>query len=142
MSKRFIEYDLPLTEISEASANEKRIRQGHPLTLHIWWTRRPLSASRATVFAALIDDLGEDHPQEREAIAELIKQITPWEAVKDGNSEAIAKAQEMIRAQYGRPPRVLDPFAGGGSIPLEALRLGCETYASDHKPVIENSKRT
>ena len=117
----------------------KNIRHGHPSTLHIWWARRPLASSRATAFAALIDDPGPDHPQEREAIRELIKEITPWEAVKNGNSEAIQKAQERIRQQYmaqcGRPPRVLDPFAGGGSIPLEALRLGCETYANDYNPV-------
>jgi putative DNA methylase len=135
VKKRFIEYDLPLAEISEESAREKNIRHGHPSTLHIWWARRPLASSRATAFAALIDDPGEDHPEEREAITELIKEITPWEAVKDGNSPAIERAREMILQQYGRPPRVLDPFAGGGSIPLEALRLGCETYASDYNPV-------
>jgi len=134
-AKRFIEYDLPLAEISEQSAREKNIRHGHPSTLHIWWARRPLASSRATAFAALVDDPGPDHPQEREAIRKLIEEITPWEAVKDGNSPAIERAQEMIRQQYGRPPRVLDPFAGGGSIPLEALRLGCETYASDYNPV-------
>jgi putative DNA methylase len=135
MRKRFIEYDLPLAEISEESAREKNIRHGHPSTLHIWWARRPLASSRATAFAALIDDPGEDHPQEREEIRRLIQEISPWEAVKDGNSEAIERAREMILQQYGRPPRVLDPFAGGGSIPLEALRLGCETYASDYNPV-------
>jgi adenine-specific DNA methylase len=135
MQKRFIEYDLPLAEISEQSAREKNIHHGHPSTLHIWWARRPLASSRATAFAALIDDPGPDHPQEREAIRKLIEEITPWEAVKDGNSPAIERAQEMIRQQYDRSPRVLDPFAGGGSIPLEALRLGCETYASDYNPV-------
>jgi len=135
MKKRLIEYNLPLADISEASAREKNIRHGHPSTLHIWWARRPLVSSRATAFAALIDDPGEDHPEEREELLELIKRITPWEAVKDGNSEDIGKARELILKQYGRPPRVLDPFAGGGSIPLEALRLGCETYASDYNPV-------
>jgi putative DNA methylase len=135
MTKRLIEYDLPLAEISEASAREKNIRHGHPSTLHIWWARRPLASSRATAFAALIDDPGPDHPQEREELLDLVKRITPWEAVKDGNSEDIEKARELILKQYGRPPRVLDPFAGGGSIPLEALRLGCETYASDYNPV-------
>jgi putative DNA methylase len=135
MKKRLIEHDLPLADISEESAREKNIRHGHPSTLHIWWARRPLASSRATAFAALIDDPGEDHPQEREKLLELIKEITPWEAVKDGNSEAIEEARRLILAQYGRPPRVLDPFAGGGSIPLEALRLGCETYASDYNPV-------
>ncbi len=133
--KRLIEYNLPLADISDASAREKNIRHGHPSTLHIWWARRPLASSRATAFAALIEDPGEDHPQQREKLLELVKQITPWEAVKDGNSEAIQQARELILEQYGRPPRVLDPFAGGGSIPLEALRLGCETYATDYNPV-------
>ncbi len=135
MKKRLIEYNLPLAEISEASAREKNIRHGHPSTLHIWWARRPLAASRATAFAALIDDPGPDHPEEREELMELIKRMAPWAAVKDGNSEVIEEARELIRQQYGRPPKVLDPFAGGGSIPLEALRLGCETYASDYNPV-------
>ncbi len=135
MKKRLIEYDLPLADISEESAREKNIRHGHPSTLHIWWARRPLASSRATAFAALIDDPGEDNPQQREYLLDLIKRITPWEAVKDGNSEAIEEARQLIQQQYGRPPRVLDPFSGGGSIPLEALRLGCETYANDYNPV-------
>ena len=103
--------------------------------LHIWWARRPLASSQATAFAALIDDPGPDHPEERDYLLDLIKRITPWEAVKDGNSADIEEARQLILKQYGRPPRVLDPFAGGGSIPLEALRLGCETYASDYNPV-------
>lgn len=136
MNKRFIEYDLPLAEISEQSAKEKNVRHGHPSTLHIWWARRPLAASRATAFAALIDDPGPHNPKKRREINQLIEQIIPWDAVKSGNSKAIAKAQELIREQYGdEPPKVLDPFSGGGSIPLEALRLGCETYASDYNPV-------
>lgn len=136
MQRKFIEYDLPLAEISEESAREKNIRHGHPSTLHIWWARRPLASSRATTFAALIDDPGPAQPEKRAEIRRLIQQITPWEAVKNGNSPAIQRAQEMIRQQYGdTPPKVLDPFAGGGSIPLEALRLGCETYASDYNPV-------
>ena len=135
MKKRLIEYNLPLAEISEASAREKNIRHGHPSTLHIWWARRPLAASRATAFAALIDDPGPDHPEERERLMDLIARMAPWEAVKNGNSEVIEEARELIRQQYGRPPKVLDPFSGGGSIPLEALRLGCETYASDYNPV-------
>lgn len=136
MNKRFIEYDLPLAEISEQSAREKNIRHGHPSTLHIWWARRPLAVSRATAFAALIDDPGPHDPKKRREIRELIEQITPWEAVKNGNSKAIEKAQKLIQEQYGdEPPKVLDPFAGGGSIPLEALRLGCKTYASDYNPV-------
>jgi adenine-specific DNA methylase len=86
MTKRLIEYDLPLAEISEASAKEKNIRHGHPSTLHIWWARRPLAASRATAFAALIDDPGPDAPPPsgkegqfatmREYLMDLIKRIT------------------------------------------------------------------
>ena len=134
MKKRFIEWDLPLAEISEESAREKNIRQGYISTLHIWWARKPLASSRATNFAALID-LPEDY-EKRKEITELIKKITPWEAVKNGNDANIKKAQQMIKEQWGdQPPKVLDPFAGGGSIPLEALRLGCETYASDYNPV-------
>ena len=135
MQKRLIEYDLPLAEISEESAREKNIRHGHPSTLHIWWARRPLAASRATAFAALIDDPGPNEPEKRAELLELIKEITPWEAVKNGNNAAIDKARRLIREQYGYAPKVLDPFAGGGSIPLEALRLGCETYANDYNPV-------
>jgi adenine-specific DNA methylase len=138
-NRKLIEYNLPLADISHASAHEKHIRHGHPSTLHIWWARRPMASSRATAFAALLDDPGEDHPKQRERLMELIKEITPWEAVKDGDSEAVEQARELVlrqfEEQHGRPPRVLDPFAGGGSIPLEALRLGCETYASDYNPV-------
>jgi adenine-specific DNA methylase len=135
MQQRFIEYDLPLAEISEESAREKNIRHGHPSTLHIWWARRPLAASRATTLAALLDDPGPHEPEKRREIRDLIKEIVPWEAVKNGNSEAIERAQELVQEQYDEPPKVLDPFAGGGSIPLEALRLGAETYASDYNPV-------
>jgi adenine-specific DNA methylase len=141
MDQRFIEYDLPLAEISEESAREKNIRHGHPSTLHIWWARRPLASSRATTLAALLDDPGPHEPDKRREIRELIKEITPWEAVKNGNSAAIKRAQQLVREQYTdddgthTPPKVLDPFAGGGSIPLEALRLGAETYASDYNPV-------
>ena len=135
MNQRFIEHDLPLAEISEESAREKNIRHGHPSTLHIWWARRPLAASRATTLAALLDDPGPHQPEKRREIKDLIKEIVPWEAVKNGNNEAIKRAQELVDEQYDEPPKVLDPFAGGGSIPLEALRLGSETYASDYNPV-------
>ena len=107
MKKRFIEYDLPLAEISEASAHEKNIHIGLPAQFHVWWARRPLASSRATAFAALIDDPGPDHPQEREEIRKLIEDISPWEALKVGpstspgqsDSTAIRCAQEMIRGE-------------------------------------------
>jgi len=133
MKKKFIEWDLPLKEISEHSAKESYIRKGHPTSFHKWWARRPLASSRATNFASLID-LPED-PQEREEIKELIIKITPFESVKNGNSKPVKKAREMVLNQNDESPRVLDPFAGGGSIPIEALRLGSETYASDYNPV-------
>jgi adenine-specific DNA methylase len=126
--RRLIEHRLPLKEISEASAREKSIRHGHISTLHIWWARRPLAASRAAVFATLVPDTEENY--------ELVKKIVPWEAVKDGNSGAILEARRrVLEAHGGTPPRVLDPFAGGGAIPLEALRLGCEAHALDLNPV-------
>ncbi|GAA6758031.1 DUF1156 domain-containing protein [Thermus oshimai] len=126
--RRLIEHRLPLKEISEASAREKSIRHGHISTLHIWWARRPLAASRAAVFATLVPDTEENY--------ELVKRIVPWEAVKDGNSKDILEARRrVLEASGGTPPRVLDPFAGGGAIPLEALRLGCETHALDLNPV-------
>jgi len=134
MKKRFIEWDLPLKEISQESAKEKNIRHGHPSTLHIWWARRPLASSRVTNFAALIDL--PDNEKERQEITELIKRITKWDAVKNGNNQDIKKAQELLKKQWGNnPPKVIDPFGGGGSIPLEALRLGCETYSNDLNPV-------
>ncbi|URR35774.1 DUF1156 domain-containing protein [Thermosynechococcus sp. HN-54] len=126
--RRLIESRLPLQPISEASAREKSIRHGHISTLHIWWTRKPLTASRAAVFATLVPDTDENY--------KLVEAIVPWEAVKDGNTPAIEKArQQILEAFGGTPPRVLDLFAGGGAIPLEALRLGCETYAVDLNPV-------
>lgn len=135
MDRKLIEHDIPLAEISEASAREKNVHIGLPPQFHVWWARRPLASSRATAFAALIDDPGDDHPQERAELQDLIKRITPWEAIKNGNSAAVKEARRRVLEQYGHPPRVLDPFAGGGSIPLEALRLGCETYATDYNPV-------
>jgi len=126
--RRLIESRLPLKEVSSESARGKSIRHGHISTLHIWWARRPLAASRAAVFGTLVPDSDENY--------ELVKRIVPWEAVKDGNNEAIQKArQRILEANGGKPPRVLDPFSGGGAIPLEALRLGAETYALDLNPV-------
>lgn len=135
--KRLIEVDFPLREVSEESVREKNIRHGHISTLHIWWARRPLAASRATALAALLPD--PDDPKKREEYLRLIKEISPWEVVsKDTpqNRALLEKAQELIlEANDGNPPKVLDCFAGGGAIPLEAMRLGCETYALDYNPV-------
>ncbi|HRT18436.1 MAG TPA: DUF1156 domain-containing protein [Candidatus Paceibacterota bacterium] len=130
--KRFIEESFPVKEVSEESAKEKNIRHGHISTLHIWWARRPLASSRATVYAALIPAAKntEEWNNKRNFIIDLCK----WE--NSNNKELIEKARkEILEANNGKPPKVLDPFAGGGAIPLEALRLGCETYASDYNPV-------
>lgn len=130
MSRRLIETGFPLRAVSEASVREKYIRLGHISTLHIWWARRPLAASRATALAALLPD----DPARRDEFITLIKQLAPWEEAL--NQPLLEKARALIReAHDGRAPKVLDPFAGGGSIPLEALRLGCETYALDYNPV-------
>lgn len=126
--RRLIESRLPLKEISEASTKEKNIRHGHISTLHIWWARRPLAASRAAVFGTLVPDTDDNY--------ELVKKIVPWDAVKEGNNSDVEKARRLVlEANGGKPPRVLDPFSGGGAIPLEALRLGAETYAMDLNPV-------
>jgi putative DNA methylase len=129
---RLIEADFPLRTVSEESVREKNIRHGHISTLHIWWARRPLAASRATALAALLPD----DPRRREGLFTLLREISPWEAVANGNAPQIEKARRLLREAFGgRAPRVLDCFAGGGAIPLEALRLGCETYALDYNPV-------
>ena len=130
--KRFIEETFPVKEVSIQSVKEKNIRHGHISTLHIWWARRPLASSRATAYAALIPapENVDEWNQKRAFIAEFSK----WE--NSLNQSMIQKAREdILKANGGKPPRVLDPFAGGGAIPLEALRLGCETYASDLNPV-------
>ena len=130
--RRFIEESFPVKEVSKESAKEKNIRHGHISTLHIWWARRPLASSRATSYAALIPapENDEEWDKKRQFIIELSK----WE--NSLNPDIIEKARrDILRANGGKPPKVLDPFAGGGAIPLEALRLGCEVYASDYNPV-------
>lgn len=155
-AKKLIEVALPLEAINVASAREKSIRHGHPSTLHLWWARRPLAATRAVIFTSLVDD--PDDPNALPAFVEACKRLpvganvhangdTPrmrlfdfierlvtWEATTD---EAILNtARELIQiATEGNPPPLLDPFAGGGSIPLEAQRLGLEAHASDLNPV-------
>jgi adenine-specific DNA methylase len=132
-SASLIETAFPLQKVSAESVREKNIRHGHISTLHIYWARRPLAASRASILAALLPD----DPATRHEHLKLIEQLAPWEAVSNGGSTSLLqRARALIRAACGgRAPRVLDPFAGGGSIPLEAMRLGCETYALDYNPV-------
>lgn len=132
--RRLIEADFPIESVSHESVREKSIRHGHISTLHIWWARRPLAASRATALAALLPD--PDNAAERQKLLKLVADIAPWEVVKDGDSPLIERARALIRQAYGgRAPKVLDCFAGGGNISLEALRLGCEAYALDYNPV-------
>lgn len=131
MGERLIEVAFPIKEVSEHSRREKNIRHGHISTLHIWWARKPLAASRATAFAALIP--APNGPKDRERLLNLVKRLAPWESSLDKG--ILAEARELIRQAHGGPLKVLDPFAGGGAIPLEALRLGCETYALDYNPV-------
>ena len=131
IKRLFIEETFPVKEVSEQSAREKNIRHGHISTLHIWWARRPLAASRATAYASLIP--APKDIEEAEKIKQFIAELCKWESSL--NPTYIEKARENIRKALGYTPRVLDPFAGGGAIPLEALRFGCETYASDYNPV-------
>ena len=131
MDERFIERTFPVGRVSENSAREKNIRHGHISTLHIWWARRPLASSRATIYASLIPTAGDELEEVR--VKRFIEELSEWE--NSLNQGMIERARRDIREYNGRPPRVLDPFGGGGSIPLEALRLGCETYSMDLNPV-------
>ena len=134
MDKRVIESNLPLKEISKASRHEKSVRHGHPSTLHLWWARRPLASSRTTILAALLKV--PESKREEKKILDLIADIAPWNVVKNPLHPQIDEAQKILTKNWSlNPPKVLDPFSGGGSIPLEALRLGCETYASDINPI-------
>jgi len=141
--RKLIEVALPLEAINRESAREKSIRHGHPSTLHLWWARRPLAAARAVLFAQLVDD-PSSHPEqfpteeaqraERERLHGIIRRLVVWENVRDERLLAEARV-EILRSTDGNPPRILDPFAGGGTIPLEAQRLGLEAHASDLNPV-------
>ena len=141
--RKLIEVSLPLQKINEESAREKSIRHGHPSTLHLWWARRPLAAARAVLFAQLVDDPSsrpdlypteEDQTLERKKLHELIERLVVWE---NSNDEALLREahQKIVDSTDGNPPPILDPFAGGGTIPLEAQRLGLEAHASDLNPV-------
>ncbi|MDR2141352.1 MAG: DUF1156 domain-containing protein [Deltaproteobacteria bacterium] len=143
MKKKLIEVALPLEAINKAASREKSIRHGHPSTLHLWWARRPLAAARAFLFASLIDD-PSSHPElfsseadqiaERNRLFKLIEDLVIWENSND--SGLLSAAREEIKKSCGETPlEFLDPFAGGGSIPLEAQRLGLKVQASDLNPV-------
>jgi putative DNA methylase len=141
--RKLIEVALPLEAINRESAREKSIRQGHPSTLHLWWARRPLAAARAVLFAQLVDDpssLPEEFPTEelqraeRERLHGIIERLVVWENIRDEKVLREAR-EEIVKSTGGTPPIILDPFAGGGAIPLEAERLGLEAEASDLNPV-------
>jgi putative DNA methylase len=159
--KKLIEVALPLVAINTASAREKSIRQGHPSTLHLWWARRPLAAARAVIFAQMVNDPSnypgrfpteEAQEKERQRLFRLIEELVLWENIT--NEKVLDQAREEIwkswratctenkndpRAKKLFDPQKLppfhDPFAGGGSLPLEGQRLGLESYASDLNPV-------
>ena len=159
--KKLIEVALPLEAINAASAREKSIRHGHPSTLHLWWARRPLATARAVLFSQLVDDPSswpesfpteEDQSQERQRLFRIIEDLVKWENTT--NETVLEKARAEIRRSWRRTcednrdhpnaaelfdpdrlPAFHDPFAGGGSIPLEAQRLGLEAHASDLNPV-------
>ena len=140
---KLIEVALPLEDISRASAREKALRHGHPSTLHMWWSRKPLAAARAVLFAQLVDDPSahseqfpseEEQKAERERLHGIISRFVVWENIHD--EKLLHEAhEEILKSTGGNPPSILDPFAGGGSIPLEAQRLGLEAHASDLNPV-------
>lgn len=143
MPTKLIEVALPLDVINREAAREKSIRHGHPSTLHLWWARRPLAACRAVLFAQLVDDPSA-HPDrfptedaqdvERQRLFRIIERLVPWEA--SNNAEILEEARAEIRKCYPDGlPTIVDPFCGGGSIPLEAQRLGLEAHASDLNPV-------
>jgi len=161
--KKLIEVALPLDAINVAAAREKSIRHGHPSTLHLWWARRPLAAARAVIFAQMVNDPGferhlgrgvnkEKAAAERERLFKIIEELVLWE--NTNNEEVLERARaeiwkswrETCELNKGHPqaaelfnpeklPGFHDPFAGGGALPLEAQRLGLESYASDLNPV-------
>jgi len=142
--KKLIEVALPLEAINNACAYEKMPGIGpHPRGIHLWWARRPLAAARAVIWASLVDDpssLPKEFPteeaqnRERERLFGILEQLVKWENSNNQDVLNAAKA-EIMKSTNGKPPPLLDPFAGGGAIPLEAQRLGLEAHASDLNPV-------
>lgn len=156
--KRLAEVDFPIAVVSKHAAREKSIRHGHPSTLHLWWARRPLASSRAVLLALLWPDpadplcptefkakarellprvQGTPGPTDTDLRAALLKFIgdfANWDLAANPSYLEVSRA--LVKAAYPEePPLVVDPFAGGGSIPLEALRVGADAFASDLNPV-------
>lgn len=142
-TKKLIEVALPLEKINAESAREKSIRFGHPSTLHLWWARRPLASARAVIWSSLVDD-PSSHPElfpteeeqntERQRLFRILEELVTWESSTNERVLGLARA-EIEKSTSGDLPAFLDPFAGGGSIPIEAQRLGLKTYAHDLNPV-------
>ena len=143
VKKKLIEVALPLDDINAAFAREKSIRHGHPSTLHLWWARRPLAAARAVIWSSLVDDpsahpdefpTAEEQAAERERLFNILRELVVWE--NSNNKRVLDAAKAEIRKSMGDGElSLLDPFAGGGAIPLEAQRLGLKAYAQDLNPV-------
>ncbi len=141
--KKLIEVALPLDAINEASVREKSMRHGHPSTLHLWWARRPLATARAVIWASLVDD-PSSHPEkfptaiqqnvERERLFKILNRLVIWENLSDESVLEQAK-KEIIDSCNGELPEFLDPFSGGGALPLEAARFGLVAHAHDLNPV-------
>lgn len=156
--KRLAEVDFPIAEVSRHSGREKSIRHGHPSTLHLWWARRPLAACRAMLLALLLPDpcdplcpedfkvyartllpkltgdVGSNDLDLRKSLLKFIGHFANWDAANDQTYLDVGRG--LVKAAHPEDmPLVVDPFAGGGSIPLEALRLGCDAFASDLNPV-------
>jgi len=162
--KRLAEVDFPIAEVSKHAAKEKSIRHGHPSTLHLWWARRPLASCRAVLLGLLLPDPCDPHcsnafkEKARRILLNKVSRPTGWPKIIESdeglrkvvlefigdfadwnnaaNSDYLDVSRSLIKAAHGEnTPLVVDPFSGGGSIPLEALRLGCEAFASDLNPV-------
>ena len=156
--KRLAEVDFPIAAVSRHAVREKSIRHGHPSTLHLWWARRPLASSRSILLALLLPDpcdpycpegfkeaarrvlpavgggCGKTNADVRRGLLKFIADFANWDNA--ANSTFLEAGRSLVKAAHGEEsPLVVDPFAGGGSIPLEALRLGCEAFASDLNPV-------
>jgi len=163
--KRLAEVDFPIAEVSKHAAREKSIRHGHPSTLHLWWARRPLASSRAVLLGLLWPDPcdplcpadfkaeaqrrlrevpgcnpGKSDEDLRHALLRFVADFANWDNAAQRTYVEVSRA--LVKSAYApvdgdsyEPPLVVDPFAGGGSIPLEALRVGCDAFASDLNPV-------
>jgi putative DNA methylase len=141
--KKLIEVSLPLEVINAEGRRDKSLNRKHPKSLHWWWARRPLAVCRAIVFSQLVDDPSahpdrfpteDDQERERKRLFVLLEQLVAWE--NSTNQKLLEQARaEMERSMGGELPTVIDPFCGGGSIPVEARRLGLRALGSDLNPV-------